>query len=364
MALATSPVLEMVMKNTILVIMLFVLLVPARSYSGVNTVGVDYLAETNSFVYGGSALYARSRIQEDIQRLYTQRLGSNVRDLFYQAEWPLTDIQTAPRNRLVGVVEHVWEENIDRERATFVDRRLLENDEVAETFSFEDARLLILSFDGVLRGSISGVRRYAWDPDGRRIAYVSGTYAEGAGFSTTGTWIYDIETAEAMRIHSGGVDVQWANWDGNIYIYDPANADDPEINVLRFETSTKQLVATPHQGIYFAPDGKRYYRQGSEGSALAVFETETDTRVAAQLLIQFGDRSHDAMSARSWVDEDTLIVPSPFPGDGDYLFNIDTGTMRHATGAVIPIRGDDDRALVVEGTYIVERTVNEFALVP
>jgi hypothetical protein len=260
-------------------------------------------------------------------------------------------------------VERVLEPDVDKEHANFVDRKLLENDGVAETFYFEESRLLVLSLEGELRASISGVRRYAWDPSGRQIVYVSGTYTE-EGFSTTGTWIYGIDTGQAARIHSGGTDVQWATWDGNIYIYDPANADDPEIRVLRFEPRTQELVPTSHQGIYFAPDGEHYYRQGSEGAAVELFQTGTDTRVDLDLSIQLAGQTRDALFARSWLDEDSLIVSSPFSRDGDYLVDIDTGTMRHATGAVIPISDDDDRALVVEGTTVVERTTNEFALVP
>jgi hypothetical protein len=330
-----------------------------------NTVGVDFVLDSRIVVYGGGYYSHRSQNPQDLQILYAEELATNVPKILYRGEGALSDIQASQEDDLVAVIERSWEENVSKERATYVDRRVNESGQVIEFYYAEGSTLVVLDLDGTIIGRIANVRRYAWNPRGGRIAYISGDYSEGGfGFRSTGTWVYDISTRQAEQIHSAGWDVHWASVDGDVYIYDPFDEAFPDTHVLRFDPGTNQLLATPHEGIYLSPNGSYYYVQGREGTPLKVFQTETDSEVPVDLSIESSERARLADYARGWFDEQTLIVASPVPNDDqDYLCDVSTGTIRRASGPVIPIRGYDDQVLVLEGTSVVEQRVSDLDVV-
>jgi hypothetical protein len=244
-----------------------------------------------------------------------------------------------------------------RERwpAAYVDRRVDEQGRIVEAFYFEEPRLVVLNVDGTVVDTIVGVRHFAWDPTGTHIAYLTGTYFEGGrGFIPTGTWTYDLSAKRAERVHSGGVDVQWAGWDGNIYILDPSSQDP---SVWRYDPRARALASTARKGIHFSPDGTYYYAQGHEGTELRVFRSEDDSPVD---LVNSGDRTRSWGQARGWLDGKTLIVPGRQSQSGDYLYDIETRATQQSTGTVIPLRSRNSRLLVQEGTTVAQRARNEF----
>jgi hypothetical protein len=319
--------------------------------------GVDYVADRDVMVYGGSHYWNRSQNPVDAQTLYAERFGTQTRSTLYRGEGVLSDIKASPKGSLVGVLERIWQENVSPDRATYVDRRVGERGELQEFYYFEESTLNILNLDGVIQDTIKGVRRFAWDPSGTSIAYITGDHHEGGvGFATTGTWMYDLASKQARRIHPGGIAVEWATWDGKVYIYDPFNEAMPETRVFRFDPVGEQLVPTAHKGIGFSADGRYYYAE-EDAVELSVFQTDSDKQVTLDL-------PNPVYDAAGWLGQATLIVPSPVPGDrGDYLYDVQTGTKQHAGGAVLPAKRSAERALVLDGVSFIERRIAEFDVV-
>ena len=315
--------------------------------------GADYVVDADTLVYGGSHFWSRTQNPRDTRTLYAERLRAGGREVLLQSDGTLSDIKAAPVGNLVGVRAGLWEENVSPQRATYIDRRVDEQGRIVEAFYFEESRLVVLNVDGTIVDTIVGVRRYAWDPTGSHIVYITGTYREGEfGFTTTGTWTHDLSSKRSERIHSGGVDVQWAGWDGNIYIYDPSGQNDS--NVLRFDPQTRALAATRRKGIHFSPDGTYYYAHGSEGAGVKVFLTEDDAQVQVDLATP-AERTRWAQPS-GWLDEKTLIAKVQA---SDYLYDIETKTTLRATGTVVPLRSRNNRMFLLEGSAVVQRAKSE-----
>ena len=175
--------------------------------------------------------------------------------------------------------------------------------------------------------------------------------------------MYDLSAKQALRIHGGGRDVQWAGWDGNVYIYDPASQETPGSKVLRFEPQTRELARTAHHGIYFSPDGTHYYAEGYGGTDLRLFQTNNDEQVSIDSSIPT-NRKRIVSHAAGWLDDATLIVPSVGgSGEDDLLFDVKTRMVRTATGKVLPLKTRNSCALVLQGASVVERSTSEFVIV-
>jgi ribosomal protein L24E len=320
--------------------------------------GFDYVKDSDTLIYGGSYFSQRTQNPNDARTLYAEKMSTHARTVLYRGQGVLSEIQATPGGNLVGVVERQWEENVTKDRATYVDRRVDKSGRLLEVFYFEDSKLVVLNLDGTIIDTIDGVRRYAWDPTGGRIAFATGTYREGeVGFEPTGVWIYDVASKRSERIYSGGVDIQWAAWDGCVYIYDPSS---PNAHVVRFDPTTREVAATSHKGIHFSPGGGYYYVQ-SDGSKLSVFRTKDDGQIQVDLSIP-RDQARIVSGAAGWLGDSTLIVPSPVPSDdSDYLYDVEKGTVRYAAGKVMPADSRGDRVLVVQGISVTERHVQDFS---
>jgi len=163
-----------------------------------------------------------------------------------------------------------------------------------------------------------------------------------------------------MKIFSGGVDVQWAKWDGNVYIETGEDQSDQASTVMRFDPRSRELSTTRRKGIYFSPDGRYYFRAGGEGDESGtVFRSDDDAEVSLNRTFIARERSWRA-GADGWFGASTLIVRSPVPGEEatDYLYDIDSGQRRHADGRVIPMGDRRDVVLIGKGQSFSERGVN------
>ena len=111
------------------------------------------------------------------------------------------------------------------------------------------------------------VRKFSWNPDGEKIAYITGTYYEGGvGFKTTGVGIFDLKDKTKIRIKKdfphrtiegfigGGIEINWARHDSNIYIRDFDYLD----GIYRYNITTGKSEKVAYHGINFSPDGKYY----------------------------------------------------------------------------------------------------------
>lgn len=326
-----------------------------------DAVADSYLADRGAVVSGGTELLARTRKREDLQTLYLERMNGDSPQIVRRFEGGLSRVIAAPRGALIGVLEVYGEGNTSSERATSTNLQYDRNGELVEAYRKIDSRLVILDVNGAIIHSVAGVYRFAWDSQGEHIAFVSGTYSEdGLGFQSTGTWLLEVSTRQAMKIFSGGVDVQWAKWDGNVYIETGEDQSDQASTVMRFDPRSRELSTTRRKGIYFSPDGRYYFRAGGEGDESGtVFRSDDDAEVSLNRTFIARERSWRA-GADGWFGASTLIVRSPVPGEEatDYLYDIDSGQRRHADGRVIPMGDRRDVVLIGKGQSFSERGVN------
>lgn len=224
-------------------------------------------------IFGGNAYFSAGILRkkdETVRKvIYAQRLSAGEQQILWKGERYLSDITPSPDGRIVAFIEHWWQENVPAEKANYMDRRYTNAREIV-TYYYENQKLMLITAEGQFIQAIDRVRRYVWSPDGAKIAYITGNYTEDyPGFRTTGTWIMDFASDTAQKICETGYEVEWARFDGNVYIdtYD-------DRGVLKYDPRSSKLEPTPYKGIYFSDDGKYYYAFNREGSDFRLYSTE------------------------------------------------------------------------------------------
>jgi|GEM_PF-6116092 len=225
-------------------------------------------------IFGGNAYFSyhigRSKDESVRRAIYAQKLSTGEQEILWKGERYLSDISLSPDGQIIAFIEHWWHENVPAENANYRDRRYTNAREIV-TYYYENQKLTLISAEGRFIRAIDRVRRYVWSPDGARIAYITGNYTEDyPGFRTTGTWIMDLTSDTAQKICETGYEVEWARFDGNIYIdtYD-------DRGVLRYDPRSSKLEPASYKGIYFSDDGKYYYAPSREGTDFGLYSTES-----------------------------------------------------------------------------------------
>jgi len=287
--------------------------------------GAEIVSGGTHVVVGGSHWVRRSNVPEDSRTLYLVSTTGDGRRVIHRSTGNVNTFKAAPQGNLLAISEYVG-----------------------------GPRMVILGTDGSVRDSIPGVHKYAWNPEGARIAYVTGTDSE-EGLRSTGTWIYDVATRQSQKILDVGDDVAWAEWDGNIYILAPTGAARNN-GVLRFDPKSGQASETSHKGIHFSPDGQYYYRGSGEGDPGGeVFRTAGDGPVGIDFSIEELGRKSSAI-AHEWLGPGQLIAYSPIPGARvDYVVDVPSGNKRRVEGLLMHVRGRSDRTWVLKETSVTEQ---------
>lgn len=288
--------------------------------------GAEVLPGGVEAVVGGGYWAANSSDPAVSRTLYVERIGGGERRVLKQFAGVINHFNASPNGGMVAVNEVVHESSV----------------------------VVILGMDGSVRGVIPDVHRFAWDPKGERIAYVNGIENEESELNSTGTWIYDIRTRESTRIHSGGREVAWADWDGNVYI--SGNLTSGRYGVVKHDPATGVTAETSREGIHFSPDGKYYFRQGGEGDPGGeVFLAEGDVPVHVDTAIEEVGRKGRAI-VRAWLTSTQVIASSAVPGAPvDYLIDVVTGSKQRFDGELLNLKERGDRVWVVKGGSISER---------
>lgn len=288
--------------------------------------------------------------------LYIERIGGGDRRVFRQFTGRIVDFKAAPIGGLLAVNEVVREKGVSPDRANVVTREY-SNDRVVEFHDYVDSKLVILGPDGSVRGSIPDVHRFAWDPEGRQVAYVTGNENEDGYVISSGTWIYDIGTGASRRIHTAGDDVAWPVWDGNVYISGQVLTSG-RVGVVKHDPAAGVTTETSRRGIYFSPDGRHYYRGAGEGDPGGeVFLTAGDVPVEIDMAIEESGRKGRAI-VRAWFSSSQVIAASAIPGAPvDYLIDVATGRKQKLDGELLNPQGRSDRIWILKGTSISERSL-------
>jgi murein endopeptidase len=127
-------------------------------------------------------------------------------------------------------------------------------------------QLVILDGGGqVVRRVEADVQQYRFSPDGRKVAYLTGTYFEGGeGFMPEGVFILDIASGATERVEAEDVyDLDWgAAGEGSLMLRALAVA--PERRVLRYDARSRRVSAVPSGAFHVSPDGKFFLKQPDE----------------------------------------------------------------------------------------------------
>lgn len=143
--------------------------------------------------------------------------------------------------------------------------------------------LKIYSSEGELLHFINDdVRKYSWNANDENIALISGAnYEGGIGFSPENVIIYNLgkkskESLGGMMKEYGAYDVAWSPDNSKLYIKTLK-----KYSVFQYDISTKTLVLTNFNDIYFSPDGKYYYqkRNFEINKDFAVFNATTNEKI-------------------------------------------------------------------------------------
>ena len=208
-----------------------------------------------------------------------------------------------------------------------------------------DVHMVVLDRTGAKVLDVDSVRRYAWSASGDRLAFITGAaYEGGIGFSPAAVSWVDVGVPEVLHeIHrGGGWDLDWA--EDQVYLWD---FTDHGARVLRYDTESRELEETSHQGVHFAPDGRYYFEPAVEGEPFRLFETAQDGEEDRELTeeTRSGDGTRlflvsPAMryaQPRGWLDSRTLVVPSGGSREDikEYLYFVDEDKCLEIEGAVV-----------------------------
>jgi hypothetical protein len=246
----------------------------------------------------GRALYAIDPATGDRTTIFESEAGNKVRDY-----------KSAPPGGVVALREEIFRRDVPPEESNCSENIFDEETPISNRKNCYETRMLrIVTTEGEEIGSIDKVREYAWSPDGRKVAYVTGDFiSRQEGWTTTGTCIYNLATRETKRIHPSGHHLFWATFDGNLYIQD--QPEDRSGGVLRYDPRSDRLDPTKHQGIRFSPDGRYYYTPGTEGMPFDIFLTATDEGIARKSPVLSGISSLD--EPIGWApDRNRLMIPT------------------------------------------------------
>ncbi len=190
--------------------------------------------------------------------------------------------------------------------------------------------LIILDRQGnIYRQIDEDVRRYAWSPDGKQIAYIVGKDREGGiGFSPEQIVIYDMIRGVINRKPGIPHDLVWAAFDNNIYYYtwDKDRPGGANWMVFRLNPGTGSADRTEYRDIYFSPGGTYYYMADRErgGGQGLVSRVENKIITLPENLPLVDPRRANW----SWLSDNTVVYSSPYPSSrGTVIYRIDTGTV-------------------------------------
>ena len=141
-------------------------------------------------------------------------------------------------------------------------------------------RFVIITSDGQdIKYLNEDVRRYAWNPDEKRIAVITGEFRESeVGFAPEKLLIFDRITEEIEFIH--GIeypyDIHWGENGHILYIKDSRS------RIYRYFTDTKKLELTDLKDLHLSPDEEYYVKFPHPLLGIVtiqIYETETNRHV-------------------------------------------------------------------------------------
>lgn len=163
---------------------------------------------------------------------------------------------------------------------------------------YMDRKLVIIDTTGRTLFELVDVQRYAWSPDGRALACITGRDYEGFGFWAEKLIVVNTSNWNQQVLQEGIAyqDIVWAEFDSMIYTTDFQY-------VYRANPRTGKVEKTGYKGIYFSPDGRYYFVANYEGGTFAVYERRTNKNVTPK-----GFEGNPAVNFHRWLPKGSTLV--------------------------------------------------------
>lgn len=184
-----------------------------------------------------------ARVVDRASVLRYQRASGKTQELYRPDKYSIHELTVSPNNKYIAAIN--------------ISEREVMPDSVEAPYLYG---LMVLHGNGELAHRLDmDVRRYVWSPDGKQIAFLTFAPCRKAYWwaCPTGAWILDVETSEVTKISEGAKDINWAAFDGAIYLYEHTRLY-PRGRVMRWDPVSGELQPTDYHDIYFSPDGKYY----------------------------------------------------------------------------------------------------------
>ncbi len=180
----------------------------------------------------------------------------------------------SPDGTMIAVLDRVLEYGVRPGEATFEDA--VEGTRGGKVLGYEQSTLRVLSLAGLEIGAVQQVRDFAWSPDGRYLALVTGQYVgHDLPYSHGAVWIYELGARTSAKVLDQGNYVTWPAFDGNVYVWSTVTADAPK--VFRLRSPDWKVERTDLKSIYFSPTGRYYFRPVGVAGRQGVFRTIDDS---------------------------------------------------------------------------------------
>ncbi len=158
--------------------------------------------------------------------------------------------------------------------------------------------LRVIDVDGTTTAIIEeNVARYAWSPDGSKLAFVTFDPCDPdyAYRCPTGAWVHDLLASETIKIKDSMTEIFWAQFDSTLYLL---NRD----SVFKWKTDFPEPMPSKHRDIYFSPDGQYYLRLWKdENDPIQLFCTANDQKMNLPTDLGSLWGTHDLNPPHGWA---------------------------------------------------------------
>jgi WD40 repeat protein len=223
-----------------------------------------------------------------------QRASGETQELYRPDKYSIHELTVSPNNKYIAAIN--------------ISEREVMPDSVDAPYLYG---LMVLHSNGELAHRLDmDVRRYVWSPDGKQIAFLTFAPCRKAFWSScpTGAWILDVETSEVTKISEGAKGINWAAFDGALYLYENPRLRNRVCPVMRYDPVSRELQTTDYHDIYFSPDGKYYLSLWKDEAR----PTRLYDAISNELI-------YDIVVRESFLYDGDITVP--FPEDLGSLFN-------------------------------------------
>jgi len=217
-----------------------------------------------------------------------------------------------------------------------------------------------------------GILSYAWSPDSKKIAYMTGTYKEYGEINSKGIWLYDLERKEKKKIAEAARSIEWLPT-GELCLYveyleSKGGSRVPFFKTLIYSDNSSKVVSE-RRGIFLSQDGRystdpKYYLlpedQITDNIVVDFFDLRKGTVILGVTLDKvFSEPNRIAWGGDIlWLKETRLVVekriPNALPFDISICDFEQNKVLKDIRGRLVGVNSDRSKVvLFYEGKFSV-----------